>query len=359
MPTKQLRIESRAPTRIDLAGGTVDIWPLYLLLDRACTINLGINLFAEAQLEFDPAGPGGILLESRDQGATLNLKWSELPSREFPPQLALHGKLLRHFVEETDGKTAHGALRLRTQAKSPAGAGLGGSSTLSVAMIGALAKWARGSVHPDADGDALVAITRDIETTVIQVPAGVQDYYGAMFGGLQGLHWGVSAHRREAFSQDLIPQLARRLVLFYSGQSRNSGINNWALFKGFIDGQNQVRERFSQIVEATHRLGSALRSSDWEGVGDAIRAEWAVRRTLAPGISTPEMDRAFRICEEEFRGTGKICGAGGGGCFFLYLPSDDPQARQTLTERVLQEGGGALRTLEFEAVPHGLEVVSH
>jgi D-glycero-alpha-D-manno-heptose-7-phosphate kinase len=348
-----MKLSSRAPTRIDLAGGTVDLWPIYLLAEGACTINLGIDLFAEAELEADTGG-NEILLKSDDQGHEMRLRWDELSQAKFPPQLELHGKLLRHFAQET-GRNS-GRLTLKTRARSPAGAGLGGSSTLSVAMIGALATWARGRIEPTRDGDALVEITRDIETTVIKVPAGVQDYYGAMFGGLQALHWGVSRHRREPFDPAIIPELEKRLVLFYSGQSRNSGINNWALFKGFIDGDQAVRERFSEIVSATRELGTALRAKNWVAVRDAIRREWMARRTLAAGISTPAMDRAFALCEKEFDGTGKICGAGGGGCFFLYTPDADPARRKDLIQKALQAAGEGVRVLEFRAVPHGLEV---
>ncbi len=334
----------------------MDIWPIYLLAERACTINLGIDLFAEAELEADSVGDD-IHLCSEDQNVELHLKWSELEDAKFPPQLELHGKLLRHFVQEGGGK-ARGRMLLKTRARSPSGAGLGGSSTLSVAIIGALATWARGSVDPAKDGDALVEITRDIETTVIKVPAGVQDYYGAMYGGLQALHWGVSRHRREPFALHLIPEIEKRLVLFYSGQSRNSGINNWALYKSFIDGEKSVLARFAEIVSATHDLAAALHAEDWPGVRDAIHREWLTRRTLATHISTPAMDRAFAVCEKDFGGTGKICGAGGGGCFFLYTPDADPAVRKNLIQKTLQAAGDGVRVLDFKAVPHGLEVRS-
>src|SRR6185312_15075251 len=105
----------------------------------------------------------------------------------------------------------------------------------------------------------------------------------------------------------------------YSGQSRNSGINNWALFKSFIDKQEQVREKFGKIVAATTRLETALRRQDWDSVGAAIAEEWETRRTLAPGITTAEIDHAFAEAQKITKVSGKICGAGGGGCFFVYL----------------------------------------
>lgn len=351
MGTERRIFRSKAPTRIDLAGGTLDIWPIYLFLRDALTVNLGIDLFAEATLEENPAGLDGILLRSEDQGAELRLKWADLPTASAPPQLELHLKLLRWFAR--DGKPS-GGLSLSTRARSPAGAGLGGSSTLSIAMIGALASWREGHAlkFTRPEGDRFIEIVRDVETTVIQVPAGMQDYYGAMYGGLQTLSWQPGVHGREALPAATLQDLEKRLLLYYSGQSRNSGINNWLLFKNFVDRDADVRARFEKINEATHALRAALFARDWAGVTRAIAAEWSVRRQLAAGITTPEIDRAFELAGQAARGAGKICGAGGGGCFFYYC--EDPTQRARVSQALAEVPG--LRPLPFQAVPHGLQV---
>lgn len=351
------KVHSRAPTRIDLAGGTVDIWPIHLLLGEPTTINVGIDLFAETTLE-ESTAHAGVILRAQDQGTELRLPWEAFEARtgmprEVTPQLELHYKLLRHFVHERK-KRPTGGLSLSTVAKSPAGAGLGGSSALSVSMIGALATWSRGRVDFERDGEKLIEITRDVETTVIQVPAGLQDYYGAMFGGLQSLRWGAGSHSRERLPQELLEGIDERLILFYSGQSRNSGINNWALFKAFIDKTGGVREQFAAIAAATSQLETALRARDWAGAGRAIEAEWQTRKGLAPGISTAEMNAAFAVAAEEGVTAGKICGAGGGGCFFVFAPKADPGLRDKLIARIT--GLGGIRHLPCRAVPRGVEV---
>lgn len=360
-----IRINSRAPTRIDLAGGTVDIWPLYLFLANPITINLGIDLFAEATLELasSKTGQGEVQLRSDDQNIELKLPWSSLdhPAPQLPPGLILHFKLLKFFWEKRKGRgisTPPTQLSLRTRAQSPAGAGLGGSSTLSIAMIGALASWANDfqkPIDPNQDGEKFIEIVRDVETTVIQVPAGLQDYYGAMYGGLQKLSWGVGSHQRERLPEDLIGELEKRLLLFYSGQSRNSGINNWALFKGFIDRQDGIQEKFQQISKATHSLENALRTRNWVEVGQAIAEEWAVRKTLASGITTPEVDSAFAEALKLGPISGKVCGAGGGGCFFVYLPYENPEDQlKEQIKKIFSDRG--MKPLDFHGVPHGLEV---
>lgn len=354
-------VTARAPTRIDLAGGTVDLWPLFLFLNRPLTINLAIDLFAEVRLEHHPsAGPAGVRLRSEDQAFELELGWDALldPSTPLHPALELPGRLLRHFVATerpggADDGLRRSSLRIATRAKSPAGAGLGGSSTLNIALTGALASWARGqAVDPSRDGEKLIKIARDIETTVIQVPAGLQDYYAAMFGGLQRLSWGAGSHRHENLPAPLQAELEKRLLLFYSGQSRNSGINNWLLFKNFIDREAGVREKFGRISEATHALDAALSRSDWRAAGEAIRDEWATRRTLAPGISTPQMDQAFEAAARAAPVSGKVCGAGGGGCFFVYLS----EPNSSVEGLVAEASQGEIRPLPFRAAPKGLEV---
>ncbi len=365
MPTKQ-HLLSKAPTRIDLAGGTVDIWPIYLFLPDPVTINLGISLFAESELSYSPDGAAEVVLKSDDQGHELRATWGAVTRGEItpPPQLELHAKLLRFFLKERIQRgmapVERGQFLLKTRAKSPAGAGLGGSSTLSISMIGALGTWAlERPIDPDREGEDFIEIVRDVETTVIQVPAGLQDYYGAMYGGLQSLRWGFGRHQRQYLDSGLLDELSARILLFYSGQSRNSGINNWALFKSFIDKQGQARAQFAELVKATQSLEQALVRRDWTAVGQAIASEWETRKGLASGITTPEIDRAFAEARALGPVSGKICGAGGGGCFFVYLPQQDAAERTKLKENITKifEAQG-LRNLPFQAVPRGLTVQS-
>src|SRR5258708_3213479 len=92
-------IHSQAPTRIDLAGGTVDIWPLYLFLKNPLTLNLGIDLYAEATIDLTPtagAHEGEVHLKSEDQNIELKLPWKAIQTGDGtpPPALELHYKLL-------------------------------------------------------------------------------------------------------------------------------------------------------------------------------------------------------------------------------------------------------------------------
>ena len=289
---------------------------------------------------------------------------TEIEQIQVTPGLELHFKLFRYFLDQktrVNGQEVRGNFKLSTRAQSPAGAGLGGSSALSVALIGALSTWAcLESTEPmliERDGEKFIEIVRDVKLRVIKIPAGLQDYYSGMYGGLQNLQWGAGKHDRVEYPKEQRTELESRLLLFYSGQSRNSGINNWTLFKSFIDYDSQVRERFEKISAHANQLGKALKQKNWKNVQRAIAGEWEVRKTLAPGITTPTIEAAFAEAQKLGDVTGKVCGAGGGGCFFIYLGADDPversQLRQLLDKKFADQG---IRPLPFRTVPSGLEV---
>lgn len=349
------KILSRAPVRIDLAGGTLDIWPIYLLLRQATTLNAAIDLWAEATLEIprDKIAPE-VHLCSFDQGGEWKGTWKDLLTAEFPFSVQLQGKLLSYFYSRFPNKKPK-KIVLSTRAKSPAGAGLGGSSALNVALTGALASHFIGSkaLKSDLEKEKLIDICRDVETQILGVPAGLQDYYGAMFGGLQELCWKPAIHERRTLSPSILRSLEKRILLFYSGQSRNSGINNWQLFKAVIDRDPEIVRRFQEISAATHELAQALKKKNDTAAILAIQKEWTARRGLASGISTPEIDQALKNAQQEADVGFKICGAGGGGCFLILLPNSKEDLRKRVRKKVISPH---IRELPFRAVARGLEV---
>jgi D-glycero-alpha-D-manno-heptose-7-phosphate kinase len=352
-----MQIESIAPVRVDLAGGTVDIWPLYLLLHQAKTINYGISLFAKTNVECFPSPQPQVRIESLDQNKSHTFSWSEILDQAVAtiPELILPVRLLRYFAKLHPNPRSL-SFTLKTEAKSPSGAGLGGSSALSISIIGALWKWThpRTPLDLDKDGEFLISLTRDVESQVLYGPAGLQDYYGAAFGGLQVLDWKIAKNERTSLPVSTLKELEERTLLFYSGKSRNSGINNWQLFKGLIDKDPETDRKFRAICEATGKVEAALLKQDFRAAVKHVREEWEVRKTLAPGISTPEMDAAYARAQKISELAFKVCGAGGGGCFFIFLPEKDEALKAKVKATILEDA--AIRELPFQAVPHGLTV---
>ena len=326
-----MRIETSAPTRIDLAGGTLDIWPLYLFHPGAQTINAAISLRARATLE--TRSDTRIVIHSEDTGVTVEAgDWHELRDRRALRLLSL----LVHFFEAS-------GITLTTACESPAGAGIAGSSALNVAVCAALAQWKRTHYEPEA----LLQVAMNVEAQAIGVPTGLQDYRPALYGGIAALELEVDAIRRVPL--DLDPSdLERRLVLCYTGEPRNSGTNNWEIMKAHIDGDRRVFDCFERIRDTAAAMREALARGDWDAVGRAIGEEWDTRKRLAPGVSTAAIDDLVSRAMHAGATAAKVCGAGGGGCLFCYGP---PDRRDAIREAL---AGGGARVLDFRIERHGL-----
>jgi len=326
-----VRIATSAPTRIDLAGGTLDIWPLYLFHPGAQTVNAAISLRAHASVE--ARDDARIVIRSVDTGVTVEADhWRELRDRRELRLLSL----LCHFFE------AHG-ITLTTQSESPAGAGIAGSSALNVAVCAALADWNRTHYEPDA----LLQLAMNVEAQAIAVPTGVQDYRPALYGGVAAVELDVDGIRRVPLEVDPA-ELDQRLVLCYTGEPRNSGTNNWEIMKKHIDGDRLVVECFGRIRDAAAAMRDALTRADWPAAGRAMADDWQTRKRLAPGVSTPVIDDLIGLATGAGAEGAKVCGAGGGGCLLCIGP---PERREAI--RAALAAGGA-RLLDFHIEPHGL-----
>ncbi len=309
-----MHIESSAPTRIDLAGGTIDIWPLYLFHDHAQTLNVAIDLRAHATL--DSRDDGRIAIRSIDTGREVDAaSWRELA---LDGDLSLLRWLLHFFKAE--------GLTLTTRAESPAGAGIAGSSALNIAVCGAMSRWTGAGY----DGETLLRIAMNVEAQAIAVPTGVQDYRPALYGGVSAVELRVDGVTRVPIDVD-VRELERRIVLAYTGVPRNSGTNNWEMTKRHIDGHREVFDCFERIRDTAVAMREALVRQDWDEVGRQVAIEWQNRKRLAPGVTTPGIDALVERAHAAGAQGAKICGAGGGGCiFFIGRPADMPAVREAV-----------------------------
>jgi len=324
-------IETSAPTRIDLAGGTIDIWPLYLFHSGAQTLNAAISLRARARTE--SRSDDRIVIRSEDTGVTVEASdWRELRERR---ELRLLSLLVYFF--ETHGIT------LTTSSESPAGAGIAGSSALNVAVCGALADWNREHYEPEA----LLQVAMNVEAQTIAVPTGLQDYRPALYGGVAALELDVDGIHRIPLQVDF-RELERRIVLCYTGEPRNSGTNNWEITKKHIDGDRHVFDCFERIRDTASAMRERLTRGDWDGVGTAIAEEWENRKRLAPGVTTPAIEGLIARAMAAGATAAKVCGAGGGGCLFCYGP---PSTHAAIAEAL---AAGGARLLDYTIERDGL-----
>ncbi len=327
-------ILSTAPCRADLAGGTIDIWPLYLFHPGAVSVNLALNI--QTGCCITPRGDREIHLRSHDTGRDESFASPDalLSASSYAHPLA--GYLVRFFQPSA-------GFVLETYSESPAGAGISGSSALMIAATAALARF----TNRQLDLEQIRVIAQNVEAQLIRVPTGCQDYYPAMYGGVNAIHLDAGGIRREQIAVPL-DEINQRFVLFYTGAPRQSGINNWEVFKQHIDGDERVIRNFAEIARIAQSMQRALAAQDWVSVEELIAEEWKLRRTNAPGISTPVIDKLIEVALCSGARSAKVCGAGGGGCVIALIE----KGTRSRVEEAIREHGG--EPLNFQVSTEGL-----
>jgi len=331
-----MKIQASSPCRVDLAGGTLDIWPLYLFHDSAVTVNFAIDRYTRCWLS--TREDGAIHLKSRDLGISESFASLEALKETKKYRLPLAAWQLRFWQPEV-------GLDLETLSEAPAGAGISGSSSLMITVASALNKLTKGGHSLEK----IREIAQNIEAQIIQVPTGCQDYYPAMYGGLSAMEMGPSGIKRVGLDVDLA-EFEERIVLAYTGEPRNSGINNWDVMKKHVDGDKRVRRAFDEISAIANGVRGALAESDWEELAALIRAEWSHRKKNAPGITTPLIDHLVKSTARAGAKAAKVCGAGGGGCVFFLVEKGTKAKVRAVIER---EGA---QVLDVRVAPRGVQV---
>jgi D-glycero-alpha-D-manno-heptose-7-phosphate kinase len=325
-----------APCRVDLAGGTVDIWPLYLFHPGAVTVNFAVNVLTRCTIR--PLTGRKIHLKSLDTGAedTFNDCAELCRANKFQHGLAAY--LVRFFCP-------HGGFELETHSESPAGAGISGSSALMIATTAALARWTERKLGLEE----IRVLAQNVEAQLIRVPTGCQDYYPALHGGVNAIHLDADGIHREAVP---VPaeEIDARFLLVYTGAPRQSGINNWEVFKAHINGDRRVFRNFEEIVAVARAMHDALATGHWEEVARLLREEWKLRKRNAPRITTSMIDKLVTIARKNGAVAAKVCGAGGGGCVILQV---EPAAKQRVAQAIRDNRG---QILPFQVAREGLTV---
>lgn len=322
--------EASAPYRADLAGGTLDIWPLGLLHRGALTVNAALDLRVRVRVDDEP-GEGELWHAVGDGG------WGRLDATD-PRDLTA---VVCGFLRPSAG------LRVRVVEQAPVGSGLGGSSAYAVALARAVLAL-EGRVVADEE---LVPLLRDLEAWVLGVPTGCQDHWAAVRGGLLALHLEPGRTRVEALQVDP-GWVGERLTVLFTGITHASGMVNWQVIRRRLDGEPATAAAFDEIAAAARRCREALLATDAGAVAEAVAAEWAARRRLAPEVCPPELERLTAAALEGGAWAAKACGAGGGGSLLVWHP---PDAR-TGVEDALQTAAPEGRVLARQVAAEGAAV---
>ena len=332
--TKVLRKEGSV--RVDLLGGTLDIHPINLILENAITLNVATELKAVVILE--ETDRDGVEIHSLDYDSVSFFKAEDFREENFRNDF--FGPL--SFVCQIIFlKNAHKNLKVTLESGSPAGAGLGGSSAMGVTLYSALSEYL---------GEAttkMEAISRvqNIESRILDAgPAGYQDYYPALHGGVLALVPGLGGVAVEQlYTPELKEVLESHITLVFSGETRQSGVTNWEVYKGFFDRTGNARHGLESIADLSHQAYLAIKEKRYDQLFELIGREGEYRKELFETILTPNMKTLYDSCKQNIPSLGiKVCGAGGGGCFLLlHLPED----REKVEKAVVQAN---MRVLPFK-----------
>ena len=334
MPTSIDQIYAQAPCRADLAGSTLDLWPLYLFHPGSVTVNMAVSILTTCKIT--PRKGRAIHLQSVDTGREDRFASLSALMRAKKYDHALAAYLVR-FFQPKEG------FLLETHSESPAGAGISGSSAMMIATSAALARF----VGREIDIEQIRVIAQNVEAQLIRVPTGCQDYYPAMYGGVNAIHLDPDGIHCEPIA---IPaeEMNQRFVLFYTGAPRQSGINNWEVFKQHINGDKHVIRNFAEISRIAQEMHQALKLAKWDDVERLLHEEWKLRRTNAPGITTPLIDKLIAAARMQGARAAKVCGAGGGGCVVVFIE----EGTRVRVENAIRNNGG--QPLDFQVAREGL-----
>jgi D-glycero-alpha-D-manno-heptose-7-phosphate kinase len=234
------------------------------------------------------------------------------------------------------------SFELTTFVDAPAGSGLGTSSTLVVAILGAFAEWL---TIPFGEYD-FAHLAYEIEREDLKMSGGKQDQYAATFGGVNFMEFYkqnkviVNPLR---IKDEVLHELAFNLVLYYTETSRFSS--------AIIDAQTKnVKNKRKESIEAMHKLKEqatmmkeAILKEELSKIGEILDFGWEFKKQMAKGISTPFLDQIYESAIKSGATGGKISGAGGGGFMFFYCPNNT----RYKVIKTLQKLGGKIYDYDF------------
>lgn len=319
-------IKTSAPGRIDLAGGTLDVPPLMFFAEMPVTVNLAINLRTTVQVDFNDADEHLLVVNGQSKPALDEELFTEV-IRLFAP--------IDH-------------LTFKVTTDIPRASGLGGSSVLLVAVVAALRELGQPARYDQTLGFdlAFLDVINILEHRLLAKPAGTQDSIAAHFGGLSSIDLLTGVPKRSAI--DAPSFLKDSLYLVHAPIEHHSGINNWEIVKRACGGDLVTMKVISELGENALRMRDALLDDDEISFAEMLRLEVELREQLAEGITPQVLSEFLEPFGEEV--IGKMCGAGGGGCMFLWFNDVDPG---DLKKAALAKG---LQWLPVKLEPEGVKL---
>ena len=334
-------IRGRAPLRISFAGGGTDLSP-YVQEKGGVVLNATIDRYAYATLRFP--------LERLIRVQSLDYK--KVVHFGFDEPLAYDGNfdLVKACLTRLNvcSDTTAGGLELYLETEAPPGSGLGASSAVVVAVIGALRAWRRLSI----DKYDIARTAWEVERIDVGVPGGMQDQYAAAFGGFNLIEFHTNSEvivNPLRIEPRIIQELQYNMLLVFTGSTRASARIIEAQVSGYVERQPGVAHAMDRMKALTFDAKDALLTGRLRDLGEILHEEFLAKKQTSAAIAPPHIEEMYDEARRLGVIGGKISGAGGGGFMFLYCPFDRKPA---VTERLIEMGAQVL-PVAFE--PEGVQ----
>ena len=323
-------VRSRAPVRIDFAGGWTDVAPFATEVGGA-VVNAAINRYTYCSLIRQTGSE--VKISSADFELFVEAK--DFRELEYDGNLDLVKAAIRRLGIDF-------GMEVITRCDAPPGSGVGSSASIGVALIGLLNHFQKEklSAHEMAE------LAHRLETEELNIRGGKQDQYASAVGGItyQEFEAGKVAISRLPLSDGTICELEKHLVLCYTGKSRLSGDIIAKVMGSYRDGVSEVANALHQIKDIAQQVKNSLLNGDLGRFGELLSQNWENQKKLDPSVTKPFIDQLFRIALDNGAIGGKALGAGGGGCLLFYCQGD--QEGQVCKE--LQTAGADIIDFNFD-----------
>ncbi|HIC17321.1 TPA: GHMP kinase [Candidatus Poribacteria bacterium] len=336
-------IRSRAPVRIDFAGGWTDV-ALFTGGTEGIVVNAAINVYSYGTISYKPVDnqiiePNRVLDKSIRIYSTdfdTFIEAEDIRKLEYDGNIDLVKAAIRKMSIETGG------FDLITQSTAPPGSGLGTSASMGVALIGVLSTLKKVPLLPYEHAE----LASDIERNELGILGGKQDHYASAIGGINFMEFSGEEVKTSPIHlpHQIRYELEKNLILGYTGQSRLSGDIHQKVTFAYHNREKSTLDALHNLRSTADKIKNALMSGRLSNFGQLLSQNWESQKALHPSVTNDRIDGLFQMAIENGAGGGKACGAGGGGCILFYCnPNQDH-----LVRKVLEENGVTIIDFNFD-----------
>lgn len=293
--------------RVDISGGTLDLWPLFNFLGEAKTINAGLSLCATSEFKLNSGNEVQINI--------VNLNYRK-QFKNFSEFMICTDQEITILKPLLDNYKFQSGFTLSVDSESPIGGGLGGSSTLMVALI----KSIDSELKIKRTENEIVDFACNVESFVLHAPAGTQDYFQAVSAGLSVINYTHQGRHRKFFKSKWLESNKSNFKLIYSGYPHHSGLNNWKIFQKYVNKDADTIRVLQGLKDVSDKVFEDISSGSGSNMSTLLNEELDLRRRLATGYVNEPLEKIISFLQKHDVNHFKICGAGGGGCMWALIP---------------------------------------